>query len=83
MLTFQEEHEHAVRMLDEPCPFCHTKSAELWYTPDRNDLLPYQVRCRVCGACGPNCDCGEESAVPMWLGVFSSSPPSPPHHLIN
>lgn len=56
------------RRLSEPCPFCGTPSAILWYDPDY-DMRPFQVVCGLCGARGPRCDCGEESAVPAWLGV--------------
>lgn len=71
MSEWQEKNEHAQRLLNEPCPFCHQKTAELWYDPSYAALCtPYQVRCRTCQARGPRCDCGEESAVPMWLSVL-------------
>lgn len=47
------------------CPFCRSMQAELWYEPGEH-FQPYQVRCRGCGARGPWCDCGWESAVPAW-----------------
>lgn len=69
MLKRQTEAEHAVRQLTTGCPFClQPNSVHLWYSP-KNDWHPYQVRCSLCEARGPACDCGEESAVPMWLSV--------------
>jgi hypothetical protein len=69
VLKRQEEVEHAQRIVGE-CPFCERDppSAELWYDPS-DEVFPFQVRCRACGACGPRCDCGEESAVPSWLKI--------------
>lgn len=67
-LRRQNEVQHAVRKLNEPCPFCRQKMVELWRDP-REHWLPFQVRCGACFATGPACDCGEESAVPMWLSV--------------
>lgn len=68
MLTRQMEIEHAQRHLSEPCPFCHLKTVHLWYDPKNQDR-PYQVRCSLCEARGPACDCGEESAVPAWMSI--------------
>ncbi|HRP26368.1 hypothetical protein [Thauera sp.] len=65
MLERQYEIEHAQGKVGI-CPFCQQDTAELWYTPDRVDFLPYQVRCGSCGARGPRADCGWESAVPSW-----------------
>jgi hypothetical protein len=62
------------------CPFCKTRSAELWkeeqdFSDLQNvELEPFQVRCRCCGARGPRCDCGWESAVPAWDGVRAINP---------
>lgn len=70
MLERQKEIAHARRKLTELCPFCGEQGAQLWYDPMNADYMePYQVRCSCCGARGPNCDCGEESAVPAWLSV--------------
>lgn len=72
MLAWQEENAHIKRRLAEPCPFCLTVSADLWFDPAGLEwCLPFQVRCSACGARGPECDCGEESAVPSWLLVKS------------
>ncbi len=69
MLKRQAEIEHVVRKLDSGCPFClQPNSVDLWFNP-KNDWHPYQVRCDLCEARGPACDCGEESAVVMWLSV--------------
>lgn len=66
MLQRQQEIEHSVGIVGV-CPFCQTRSAELWYNPDDMDIAyPYQVRCGACGARGPRADCGWESAVPSW-----------------
>ena len=51
-----------------PCPFCRGGKAELWRNPLERDV-PFQVRCDRCGARGPKCDCGWESAVPAWENV--------------
>lgn len=64
----------AIRKLDTGgCPFCcQPNSVELWVTisGSQHELdHPYQVRCSLCRARGPACDCGEESAVPMWLNA--------------
>jgi hypothetical protein len=56
------------RYLTEPCPFCGETEAALWHKPDE-DVRQYQVVCANCDARGPQCDCGEESAVPAWLSV--------------
>ena len=67
---WQEGNPHAVRQLDEPCPFCRKKTKYLWHDPTRqNRVMVYRVRCFTCEAAGPWCDCGEGSAVPMWLSV--------------
>lgn len=67
MLQRQTEIAHSVKHISEPCPFCKTTGAELWYDPENRMGEPYQVRCHNCGARGPSCDCGEEAAVPAWL----------------
>jgi hypothetical protein len=67
-LRWQRENEHAQRLLPQPCPFCRQKTASLWFDP-KEEFHPFQVRCASCGAHGPKCDCGEESAVFMWLSV--------------
>jgi hypothetical protein len=70
MLQRQTEIAHAQRKLEEPCPFCRSLACQLWYDPAMADsITPYQVRCGACGARGPWCDCGDESAVPNWLNV--------------
>lgn len=74
---WQETHEHIRRRLSEACPFCKSKTADLWWKPDPEFYEPFQVRCATCGASGPECDCGEESAVPMWLSVQPL--PDPPN----
>lgn len=66
------ETAHATRQLETGCPFClQPNSVELWFDPKEIDR-PYQVRCGLCDARGPKCDCGEESAVPMWMAVEST-----------
>lgn len=71
MLKRQTEIEHEVRRLETACPFClQPNSVVLWFIP-HDEWHPYQVRCCLCQARGPACDCGEESAVPMWLSVSS------------
>ena len=70
MLARQREIEHAQRKLKAPCPFCETHAAELWFDPVADEWSRgFQVRCGACGARGPQCDCGDESALPMWLNV--------------
>lgn len=69
MLKRRTEIDREVRQLEAGCHFClQPNTIALWYAPNRPDH-PYQVRCSLCEASGPACDCGEESAVPMWLGV--------------
>ena len=70
MLARQMEIEHAQRKLKAPCPFCGQHSVELWFDPEAHkSCRGFQVRCRACGARGPQCDCGDESALPMWIDV--------------
>lgn len=69
----QPKAERHVRKLFEPCPFCGTSHVHLWRDTQEH-WVPYQVRCEACFACGPACDCGEESAVPMWLSVEPRRP---------
>ena len=54
------------------CPFCRHDRAELWFDPN-DPWKPFQVRCASCGACGPWCDCGWESAVPAWQKVQNTT----------
>lgn len=70
-MTIERQHQiiHARRKLTSCCPFCGMREAQLWFNPE-NDTRPFQVRCAACGARGPECDCGEESAVPSWEGAF-------------
>lgn len=63
----QPSKPYAIAMIGR-CPFCRTKSAELWRDP-LDHFHPYQVICRTCSARGPKCDCGWESAVIMWDSV--------------
>lgn len=69
--THAQKTDRAVRALEEPCHFCGERTVILWR--DMADYhYPFQVRCS-CGAAGPRCDCGEESAIPAWLSVKPAS----------
>lgn len=62
-----------VRALTEPCPFCRQVAANLM-RDDCDFFEPFYVLCGACRARGHQCDCGEESAVPAWLGVATTEP---------
>jgi uncharacterized protein (DUF983 family) len=67
------EKEHAVALVGR-CPFCESDfGAELWRNP-ADGWLPYQVRCRDCGARGGWADCGDEVAVFEWQRVVVTKP---------
>lgn len=72
----QDEIEHAVGLVGR-CPHCGALDhAELWRDPS-DPFTPYQVRCGLCGARGPRCDCGYESAVVAWRRiVLVKDPPA-------
>ena len=67
MLRKQAEMRHIHTHVGR-CPFCHTNSAELWFSPDYN-FSPWQVVCTYCRAAGPTCDCGPDLAIMEWKRI--------------